>query len=466
MSAELREDKRALIAVDLGAESCRVSLFRWRHGRAQIELIHRFGNAPDPHLYGLRWNLDRIVAGVDEGLRQCAAIAEEGVRSIAVDGWAVDYVRLRADGGAAANPFCYRDSRNAAAFQSLHGLIPAARLRELTGIQLQPINTVYQLHADALSGAEQARWLNLPEYLLHAWGGAAVAERTNATHTGLVALDGNWCEEIFNAAGIDIRNAPRIVEPGTEVGEYSGSVTRLRGAKLIAPCCHDTASAVAGIPAEGEDWAYISSGTWSLVGTVLREPCNNADAARENFTNLGVAGRRVLFHKGIPGMWLLKQSMEAWNVRDVAWLVEQARAIAPFAPQELIDVEDPRLAAPGDMPASINVQRASRGLAPVSEPAELTRLILDSLAGRYAQVLRSVERITGRKLARIYVVGGGSQNELLNQLTAQATGLPVLRGPVESSTIGNFAVQLASGDGDTSAENVARWAVRLAKAPV
>lgn len=466
MSPVVSEDRSALIApaliaVDLGAESCRVSMLRWRHGRPHIELIHRFANGPEQRPDGLRWNLDCILAGVDEGLRQCAAIAEEGVRSVAVDGWAVDYVHLHSDGSVIEDPFCYRDPRNSAAQQSLHGRISSERLRELTGIQVQPLNTIYQLHADVLSSIKQSCWLNLPEYLLHHWGGAPVAERTNATHTGLIALNGNWSEEIFQAVGAGSCHAPRIVEPGTEIGEYRGSIARLHGVKLIAPCCHDTASAVAGIPVEGENWAYISSGTWSLVGTVLAQPCNTADAARENFTNLGAAGGRVLFHKGIPGMWLLKQCMDAWNLPDVAWLVEQARTANTHAPDELIDIEDSGLALPGDMPARINVQRAQRGLAPIDDASEMTRLILDSLAARYAQVLRAIEQITDKKLERIYIVGGGSQNELLNQLTAHATGLPVVRGSVESSTVGNFAMQLAATEGNTSAENVARWAARL-----
>ena len=455
------EDGRALIAVDLGAESCRVSLLRWLNGRARIELVHRFANAAEQHADGLRWNLDRITAGVDEGLRQCGAIAEEGVRSIAVDGWAVDFVRLRANGGAVANPYCYRDTRNGVAQEALHRRIPAERMRRVNGIQVQPLNTIYQLYADTLSGAAQGRWLNLPEYLLHRWGGAAVAERSNATHTGMVGLDGDWSEEIFEAAGLDRRYAPQIVEPGTVIGDYKGGVAALRGTKLIAPCCHDTASAVAGIPAEGDDWAYISSGTWSLIGTVLKQPCNTEEAARENFTNLGAAGGQMLFHKGIAGMWLLKQCMVAWGTEDVAWVIEQAVSAAPSRPEERIEVEDPSLAVPGDMPALINAQLERRGLAPMHDAAESARLIFDSLAACYAEVLRAVEQTTSKKLARIYVVGGGSQNALLNRLTAEATGLPVTVGAAESSTIGNFAVQLAAGDGDASAANVARWAARL-----
>jgi rhamnulokinase len=457
------EDKRALIAVDLGAESCRVSLLRWNNGHARIELVHRFANVPEQRADGLRWNLERIVAGVDEGLRKCAAIAAEGVRSIAVDGWAVDYVRLSAKGEALEDPFCYRDPRCEMAQATLHSKISGEQLRELTGIQIQPLNTVYQLFADRLAGAESARWLNLPEYLLYRWSGAAAAERTNATHTGLVNLQGRWCEEIFSAMEVPLADAPRLVEPGAQVGTYAGDIVALRGVSVIAPCCHDTASAVAGIPAVGDDWAYISSGTWSLIGTVLEKPCNSREAASENFTNLGAAGGRVLFHKGIAGMWLLRQCMTAWALEDVASLVEQASSVPAFSPDELIDVEDADLAQPCEMPAQINMQRARRGLPDIVGRAEMARLIFDSLAARYAAVLRSVERITAKKLRRIYVVGGGSQNELLNRLTAEATGLEVHRGAVESSTIGNFAVQLAAGEGDASAIPVARWAVRLAE---
>ncbi|MGA2250129.1 rhamnulokinase [Terracidiphilus sp.] len=460
-SAPEIEDDRALIAVDLGAESCRVSLLRWRQEAAQIEVVHRFANGPEQRADGLRWNLDRIVDGVDEGLRQCAAIAKEGVRSIAVDGWAVDYVRLSEDGAALQYPFCYRDPRSEMALQALHKRISAERLRELTGIQIQALNTVYQLYADRLDDAWQARWLNLPEYLLYLWGGEPVTERTNATHTGLVGLSGSWCEEIFAAAGLDIALAPRMVEAGTKVGIYRGTVTELHGADLIAPCCHDTASAVAGIPAEGDDWAYISSGTWSLVGSVLNTPCNSAEASLVNFTNLGAGGSRILFHKGIPGMWLLRQCMNTWGTDDVDNMIQKAGSAPSFGPDEWIDVEDPNLVLPGDMPARIAAQRERKHLRPVHEMHEMARLILDSLAGRYAAVLRAHEDITNKKLRQIYVVGGGSRNELLNRLTAEATGLDVKRGSMESSTIGNFVVQLAAGEDDISAKNIAKWAARL-----
>jgi len=457
-------DTRALIAVDLGAESCRVSLLRWVHGQPRMALVHRFANAASQRVdesgnhAGLRWNLKLIVEGVEEGLRRCVEIATEGIRSIAVDGWAVDYVRLSPSGDAVADPFCYRDTRCAEAEISLHERIAPERLRALTGVQMQSLNTVYQLHADALAG-EAGTWVNLPEYLLYRWGGEKVSERTNATHTGLVGLDGVWSSEIFAAAGVRVEDAPRIVEAGTDVGEYAGAIEGLRGARLIAPCCHDTASAVAGIPASGDDWAYISSGTWSLVGTVLDSACLSDQATQENFTNLGAAGGRVLFHKGMHGMWLLRQCMEEWNTDDVAGLVAAAHAVEGFSTEELVVVEDASLAQPGGMPGKIHALWGGEQLG----QAQMARLIFESLAMRYAEVLRGIEGMTGKKLRRIFVVGGGSQNSLLNELTAKATGLEVLRGAVESSTVGNFAVQMSALNGDVSAGEVARWAELLGR---
>lgn len=453
-------DRRALIAVDLGAESCRVSLLRWHESVPQIELVHRFTHEVEQREDGLRWNLKRIVEEVERGLGLAVELAPEGVRSIAVDGWAVDYVRIDAEGKAIEDPFCYRDSRNAKAEKALYQRIAPSRLQELTGVQLQPINTIYQQYADRLVGRNN-KWISIPEYLLYLWGAKPVAERTNATHTGMLGLDGRWCEEIFEAASLNVSDAPELVEAGSIIGVYRGKLEKLHGTLLIAPCCHDTASAVAGIPASGEDWAYISSGTWSLIGTVLDSPCNSIEAARDNFTNLGAAGGRVLFHKGISGMWLLQQSMRSWKFTDVAALIDEANAQPEASTSELIDVDDQALATPGDIPSRINAQRVARGLLPITDPPRITRLIFESLAARYASVLRSISFVTGKSLRRVYVVGGGSQNELLNTLTEKATGLPVIRGAIESSTLGNFAVQLAGLEEKTSTDGIARWAVLL-----
>ncbi len=271
--------------MDLGAESCRVSLLRWIDGEPVIRLVHRFANAPRQTELGLCWDLKMIEAGLDYGVSECAAIATEGVRSIAVDGWAVDYVRVDAEGKPLADPFCYRDERTLKSERALHRRCGPERLRELTGIQLLRINTLYQLYADRQQDLpEGSQWLNLPEYILSRWGGARVAEHTNATHTQMVELyHPEWCREIFSAAQLDLALAPKIVPPGTELGRLSGplaELSALRDTVLIAPACHDTASAIAGIPAVGNDWAYISSGTWSLVGDSAGAAAQRSRSAR------------------------------------------------------------------------------------------------------------------------------------------------------------------------------------------
>lgn len=477
----LPKDKRALIAVDLGAESCRVSLLRWAAGQAAISFVHRFANAPCEAGDGLRWDLARIESGLDEGLRTCAAIATEGVRSIAVDGWAVDYVRVDVDGKALANPFCYRDERTVNAECALHRRIGPDRLRELTGIQLLRINTLYQLYADRLAGLPGGRrWLNLPEHVLSRWGAAPVAEYTNATHTQMVELDGRqWCSEIFHAAQLDMACAPKIVPPGTEIGRLRGPLAELpalRDAVLIAPACHDTASAIAGIPATGNDWAYISSGTWSLVGTLLGQPRKGAEVAEENFTNLGAVGGGICFHKNVNGMWLVRQCMDKWAAEGGTWTVPELVAAAEKVqqPDGLLDVDDPDLLLAGRMPERINAQRARKGLTWLDESPEgapeFASLIFHSLAARYAEVLDRVAFHSGKKLTRLFVVGGASRNDFLNRLTAEATGLELFRGSAESSTVGNFAVQMAvlegSRDGATGAdaEQVSQWAGLLTSA--
>jgi rhamnulokinase len=474
-------DTRASVAVDLGAESCRVSLLRWLDGRPSIELIHRFPNNPREIDGGLHWDLNCIVTGVEEGLRKCASLATEGIRSIAVDGWAVDYVRVDDAGQPLADPFCYRDLRTAAAEHAAHIKCSRDRMRQLTGIQIMPLNTVYQLYADSLAGLPPGRrWLNLPEYLLSHWGGQPVSEYTNATHTQLVELyQKHWCAEIFTALGLSLDCAPTLVPPGTALGKLTGPLAALpafASTTLIAPACHDTAAAIAGIPATGNDWAYISSGTWSLVGTLIEQPRNGPEAAADNFTNLGAVGDRICFHKNVNGMWLIRQCTDQWALDGRAWPVADLVAASEKvpSPEGLLDVDDPDLLLPERMPQRINSQRAQRGLAPLDEsPANapaFASLIFHSLAARYAKVLDRVAFLTGKRLKRLFIVGGASQNAFLNRLTQQATGLEVFRGAPESSTVGNFAVQLATLEGSRDpvtgayAEPVARWAGLLVEA--
>jgi rhamnulokinase len=460
----------ARVAVDLGAESCRVSLLRWIEGEPRITLVHRIANGPVAHGDQLRWNLQAIWAGVEEGLRRCAEIAVEGIASIAVDGWATDYVRLNQEGLALADPFCYRDPRNIAAEQAVHERIDVHRLYALSGLQRLRFNTVYQLYADQMAGIPASlHWINIPEYVLYLLGGRRVAEYTNATHTGLVSVaTGHWCAEVFAAVGLDLAAAPELVAPGTDVGALRGPLAALpsfQGTRLIAPACHDTASAIAGIPGPTDDSGYISSGTWSLVGAVLDRPCNTPEAFEKDFTNQGGVAGQVCFHKNVNGMWLLRQCIEVWNGQwSVPELIARADGLPP--PNRVFDVDQEDLMLPGDVPGRINQQRRVAGLAPLSEASQdapaFASLILHSLAARYAEVFRDLVKVTGKQLRQLYIVGGGSRNQVLNRLTQQATGLRVHCGYVESATIGNFALQLAAGNA-TKGE-IGKWAAALGTA--
>jgi len=478
-TAEAPQDRRALVAIDLGAESCRVSLLRWKNNEPHIQLVHRFPNAAIESPDGLHWNLDGILAGLHEGLRKCAGIAAEGIRSIAVDGWGVDYVRLASDGTPAATPFCYRDERTVVAEESLNARISAARMRELTGIGILRINTAYQLFADD-AAIRALPWLNLPEYILNTLGARPVSERTLASHTQMLSMPtadspGEWCDEIVRQLDIPASAMPALVNPGTDIGQLTGPLTSLpayKATRLIAPACHDTASAIAAIPDSGDDWAYISSGTWSLVGTLLPTPNNSQRARDENFTSLIGADGAICFHKNVNGMWLLRQCMETWAAEgatlDIAQLVAAA-ASAPV-PAYTLDVDDPDLLLSGRMPQRINAQLHRRSLpeldpSPANAPA-MAAFLFHSLAARYAEVLASVAAITGKKLRKLYIMGGGSQNELLNTLTAKATGLEVLRAGTECSTVGNFAVQLATLERTPGPRPTCVWAAKLAQTQI
>lgn len=463
LQARQPADRRASIAVDLGAESCRVSLLRWTADTPEMRLVHRFPNGPVRAGDGsLRWPLQAIIDGVEHGIRLCADLAPEGIGSLAVDGWAVDYVRLDEQGSAVEDPFCYRDERNRHAADALHQHISAEHMREITGIEQQPLNTLYQLYADQLSGRPATRWLNLPEYLLFRWGAEPVAEHTNASHTQMVDLfAGNWSREIFRAAELDLALAPRIVPPGTLLGKLSGplaSLPALADTDLIVPACHDTASAIAGIAMPsvdkpGDDWAYISCGTWSLVGTLVSQPLNSPSVRQDNFTNLGAVGGATCFHKGINGMWILKQCMDHWSGDGEPWDIVALLRAAELedTPVDLLHIDDPALLGMGDMPGHINMQRQAKGLSALSEHSQdaprMVCLLLHSLAARYAEVIDRIRVHSDKTLRRIVMVGGGSQNAMLRRLTAERTGLEVLTGPSESSTIGNFAVQRAVLEG-------------------
>jgi rhamnulokinase len=469
------EDLRARVAIDLGAESCRVSLLRWQGNEAQIIEIHRISNGPVRRGDFHHWPLAEILAGLNEGLRKAADSAPEGIASLAVDGWAVDYVRLDQHGAPLQNPFCYRDERTIASKARADSLLPPDEAFRLTGAQPLRINTIYQLLADAPSVANHP-WVCLPEYILHWLGAPRVAEYTNATHTGLVDLrTGQWARHVFDTLNIPLDAAPPIVSPGTKLGSLRGPLTQLpafRNTELIAPACHDTASAIAGIPADLDSTAYICSGTWSLVGTLIPRAVTTREALSALYTNQGAAAGGFCFHTNVNGMWLLKQCMDAWAASGRPSTVEDLVNGATQGPDSVgtVNVDADPLLLAGEMPRRINDELLRSGHQPIpdiagNEPA-FARVIFESLAKRYAAALKDLEKMLDRRLARVHVIGGASRNQLLADLTSHRTGIPVTRGHPESSTIGNFAVQLASSETENKplfGERVRHWANRLCR---
>lgn len=473
-ASDSRPEQPARVAIDLGAESCRVSLLRWQDGKPSIELIHRMPNGPVHRNGSLRWPLDEILASLEEGLRKAADAAPEGIASIAVDGWAVDYVRLRSDGKPVGEPFCYRDERTVATKSLIDAAMPTEELFRRTGAQPLRLNTLYQLLADPDGNIDaHAPWVGFPEYILYWLGARRVAEYTTATHTGLVDLaTGDWARDLFEAFHLPIEAAPPIVASGTIIGRVQGPLAKLdayRKTELIAPACHDTASAIAGIPVSLGSTAYICSGTWSLVGTLTAKPIAQPEAMRARYTNQGAAAGGFLFHSNVNGMWLIKQCMDAWAADGRDWTIDDlVREAAGRSSPGMIDVDTEPLLLDGEMPARINHELVSHGLPAIpdiggNEPL-FARLIFESLAHRYATALAQLEEMLGRKLERVHVLGGGSRNQLLIELTAMRTGLPIDAGEAEGSTIGNFSVQLAaanSGDHALTAESVRDWARNL-----
>jgi len=465
------------VAIDLGAESCRVSVGSWHSGKLHAHIVHRFRNYPsgnDGHLY---WHLNRLRCGVARGLALCSREVDGAISSIAIDGWAVDYVRLGQDLCPLGDPFCYRDLRTEQSQELVWSRISPERIYARTGIQHLRFNTLYQLYADRTASLPCHLILNIPEYLLHSLGGRPVSEFTNATHTQMVDAHARcWSDEILEAVGISRSCLPEIVPPGTELGNLGEDVAKPReiaGAKLIAPACHDTGSAVAGIPFEGNDWAFISSGTWSIVGTILPAPCITEASRNRNFSNEGGLEGQIRFLKNVNGMWLLQECIRQWSKQGFDWeiskLIEESQRLDP--PKNLLPVDDPGLLVPGNMPRRINDVLAGQGSDPISiDPRDapaVANLLFHSLAARYTEVLQMLSAVTNKTLRRVYIVGGGSKNLYLNALIAERSGLEVIRGPIESATAGNLAVQFAALEGSAdhrkgvSAAAVQTWSQKL-----
>ncbi len=426
-------------AVDLGATSGRVMIGRVGPGELSLTAVARFPNGPVELADGLHWNIDALHDHVIAGL--AAAVREDPtVGSVGVDSWAVDYGLLRA-GELVAPPFHYRDERNLAAVDRVHALVPPDELYGRNGLQHLPFNTLFQLAAERdLGGAD--RMLLIPDLFGYWLSGREVAERTNASTTGLLsAVTGRWDDDLITRLGIPRHLLPDLVDPGTVLGPLTAAMRDRIGADLdvIAVGSHDTASAVVAVPAVSDDFAYISCGTWGLVGVELDRPALTEASRAANFTHEGGVGGRIRFLHNVMGLWLLSESLRAWGRDDLPALLASAAEVTGEVP--VFDANDPSFLTPGDMPARIAAWFAERGLRAPDGPIEVVRSIVESLAVAFADAVRTASALSGRRVSVIHLVGGGSQNDLLCQLTADRSGVPVLAGPVEATALGNVLVQ-------------------------
>jgi rhamnulokinase len=437
----------AVAAVDLGATSGRVLLGYVGHDELRLTDVARFKNSPVRTLDGLHWSILELYRDVVEGL--AAAVRQEPqLAGIGIDSWAIDYGLLRG-GRLVGAPYSYRDERNIPAVEAAHALVPADELYRRNGLQHLPFNTLFQLTADRLAGSLEVadQVLLIPDLFAYWLTGSAVAERTNASTTGLLGVTtGEWDTDLAARLSIPASLLPSLVDAGTALGGLAPSAQRGIGetrAVVTAVGTHDTASAVVATPATGTNYAYISCGTWSLVGVELESPVLTEASRAANFTNEGGVDGRVRYLHNVMGLWLLTECIRDWE-RDgttisLPALLGQASAVT--GPVPVFDADDETFLAPGEMPARIAAWLTAHDLpVPASRP-ELVRSILESLAAAYARSIRDAAELSGHAVEVIHLVGGGSQNELLCQLTANATGLPVLAGPVEATAIGNVLVQ-------------------------
>ncbi|MGV9455419.1 rhamnulokinase [Streptomyces sp. NPDC003635] len=432
---------KSYAAVDLGASSGRVMVGRVGPDSLELAEAHRFVNRPVRLPEGLRWDILGLYAGVLDGLR-----AAGQVDSVGIDSWAVDYGLLDADGTLLGNPVHYRDARTDGIAEKVWATVPAEELYAATGLQYAPFNTLYQLKAEQLSGAR--RLLLVPDLLTYWLTGEQGTELTNASTTQLIdPRTRTWSYDIAQRVGVDLVLFAPLRQPGDSAGFLRSEVleeTGLTGpVPVTAVGSHDTASAVAAVPAgAGERFAYICTGTWSLAGLELDAPVLTEESRAANFTNeLGLDGT-VRYLRNIMGLWLLQECLRAWGEPDLGGLLLQA-AKAP-ALRSVVDAGDAAFLAPGRMPERIAEACRASGQPVPKSPAEITRCILDSLALAHRRAVAQAQRLADRPVEVVYVVGGGTRNALLCQLTADACGLPVVAGPTEAAALGNVLVQARS----------------------
>lgn len=437
---------KSYAAVDLGASSGRVMVGRAGPDTLELAEAHRFPNRPVRVPEGLRWDVLALYAGVLDGLRAAGSRCGGRLDSVGIDSWAVDYGLLDADGALLGNPVHYRDGRTEGVAEKVWTTVPAEELYAATGLQYAPFNTLYQLTAARSTAqlAQARRVLLMPDLLAYWLTGEQGTELTNASTTQLIdPRTRDWARGVADRLGVDLGLFPPLRHPGDPAGLLRAEVleeTGLAGpVPVTAVASHDTASAVAAVPAAGERFAYICTGTWSLAGLELTAPVLTEESRAANFTNeLGLDGT-VRYLRNIMGLWLLQECVRAWGDPDLGGLLREAAKVPAL--RSVVDAGDAAFLAPGRMPERIAQACRASGQPVPGSPAEVTRCILDSLALAHRRAVEDAQRLAGHPVDVVHVVGGGTRNALLCQLTADACGLPVVAGPTEAAALGNVLVQ-------------------------
>ncbi len=448
---------RKYIAVDLGAASGRVMLGSLSDELLELEEIHRFANGPVEQDNSLRWPFENILREVKTGLGKAIHQAGGDVAGIAVDSWGVDFGLLGEDGRLLERPYHYRDGRTNGMMEKAFELMPKRQIYDCTGIQFMQINTVYQLLAMRLADSkvlnEARKLLFIADLVAYHLCGESFAEYSLASTSQLMNMrTGCWAKEVFEGLSLPIEIMPEIVSPGTVVGKLTKGVARELGCKripVIAAASHDTAAAVAAIPATGGNWAYNSCGTWSLIGLEVPHPVINDKTFGLEFTNEGGVNDTIRLLKNMMGLWMIQECKKQWENEGTelsySQLTEMAAEAEPFAGC-IADVEYGEFHRPGDMVRKINDYLRGSGQKPVDDKGQLVRVILESLALRSRQIFEWLEEITGSTVDVVHMVGGGIKNRLLCQFTADASGKTVVAGPVEATAAGNVITQaIATG---------------------
>jgi len=438
------------LAFDLGASSGRAMVGELKNNNLILQETHRFPNRMVYLLGHYHWDILQLIDEIKTGLAKTAAAGHHDILSIGIDTWGVDF-GLVGKGVLLGNPYAYRDMTTDKVMQRSFNAVPREEMYKKTGIQFMPFNSIFQLYRlvedqhPLLDVAETL--LFIPDLLNFFLTGEKLSEYTIASTSQLLdPWNKTWSTDLFDKLGLPLQIMADIAEPGTLIGQLRKDIAEETGmprVKVIAPGCHDTASAVAAVPGEGDHWAYLSSGTWSLMGVEADEPIINADALANNFTNEGGVGHKIRFLKNIAGLWLVQRCKSDWakegedfSYDELTQLAEQAGAARSF-----IDPDDPRFANPTDMPSAIVKYCRDTDQNPPQTKGEIVRCALESLARKYHQIINNMNSMLPHPITRLHLVGGGTQNQLLNQLAANATGISVTAGPVEATALGNIVVQ-------------------------